>query len=312
MKYIIIHYAYFILILTLIFLQPSCVHKKDIIKETLHIATTKKETAFAIVETSLVPPPITIWVHGTILFYKSFYQNIFKKQSGLFLAKDLPFNHYFHLIAQTIVHNDPTHYSLEEFYIFAWSGRLSLKDRKMAAEKLYQELLILIEHYTKKYHCSPSIQIIAHSHGGNVVLHMAKIDNLKTLSLQSLILLACPVQEKTMNLINMPMFQRIYSLYSSIDIIQIIAPQLRYHMPRYLGSRRYKLPAFSSRLFPSSHHVIQAKIKLNGYPITHTRFATLDFIEMLPTILKKLDSWDEIIQKENFLHKHKLLCLWKN
>src|SRR5437762_12346776 len=140
MKHIIIHYAYFILILMLIFLQTSCVHKKDIIKEALHINTIKKETAIAILETSIIPPPITIWVHGTILFYKSFYQNIFKKQSGLFLAKDLPFNHYFHLIAKTIVHNDPIHYSLEEFYIFAWSGRLSLKDRKIAAEKLYQEL----------------------------------------------------------------------------------------------------------------------------------------------------------------------------
>ena len=96
MKHIIIHYAYFILILMLIFLQPSCVHKKDIIKEALHINTIKKETAIAILETSIIPPPITIWVHGTILFYKSFYQNIFKKQSGLFLAKDLPFNHYFH------------------------------------------------------------------------------------------------------------------------------------------------------------------------------------------------------------------------
>ena len=301
-----------IFMLTLILLLVSCTHKKDIAKETLHINKNQKETSFAIVETDTTPPPITIWVHGTILFFKSFYQSIFNGQSGLFLAKNLPSQHHFHILADTITQNDPLHFSLEEFYIFAWSGRLSAKERKMASKTLHKELSILIENYQKKYGCYPTIRIIAHSHGGNVVLHMAKKESQTPISIKSLVLLACPVQEKTMHLINMPMFNHIYSLYSSIDMIQVIAPQLRHHHTgRYTGRRRYKLPGFSARLFPTFPHVIQAKIKLNGYPILHTHFAQAYFIAMLPTILEKLDSWDSYLQKEDLLPKHKLLCIYK-
>src|SRR5579863_2791672 len=105
------HDMHFILILGLIPLLPACTHKKDIAKETLYIQ--KKETSLAITENSSNPPPITIWVHGTILFYKSFYQNIFNKQSGLFLAKDLPSEHHFHRIAHTIAQKDSSHFPLE-------------------------------------------------------------------------------------------------------------------------------------------------------------------------------------------------------
>src|SRR5690606_21498756 len=114
--------------------------------------------------------------------------------------------------------------------------------------------------------------IIAHSHGGNLALHMAKIRTAPSpLTVKSLILLACPVQEKTMHLIDTPMFQRIYSLYSSFDLVQVLAPQLRrsdltkpYFAKASKGTQKkrgYKIPSFSSRLFPQHPHVIQAKIK---------------------------------------------------
>jgi hypothetical protein len=298
----------FIMPLIIAIQLPSCTHKKDIVKETLYI---KKATSFGIMENNITPPAVTVWVHGTILFYNSFYRSVFNKESGLFLANTLPENHQFHHIAKTIASSDPIHFPLEEFYIFAWSGYLSTKERKMAAEKLHQELCKIIAHYIQKYGISPVIRIIAHSHGGNVVLHMAKIESPSSITIKSLILLACPVQEKTMHLINMPMFEHIYSLYSSIDIIQVIAPQLRHHEIHYIGRRRYTLPGFSSRLFPPSHRIIQAKIKFNGFPITHTRFSKPDFIEILPIILQKLDSWDSHIQKERLLHKHKLLCIYR-
>ena len=39
-------------------------------------------------------------------------------------------------------------------------------------------------------------------------------------------MMACPVQAKTMECIKDPMFKRIYSLYSSLDFVQILAPQM--------------------------------------------------------------------------------------
>src|SRR5690606_24411484 len=121
-------------------------------------------------------------------------------------------------IAKTIVANDPENFSLKEFYVFCWSGHFSRRERKIAAIKLYYDLIKIVETYKRKYHVYPVIRIFAHSHGGNLALHMAKIKSpLLPLSIQSLILLACPVQEKTIHLIDTPMFQQIYSLYSSLD-----------------------------------------------------------------------------------------------
>jgi len=291
---------------------PSCIHRKDLAKETVHINT--KETTCAVTEAEVhttTPPPITIWVHGTVIFYKSTHKKTFNNQSKLFLAQDLSSTHRFYHIAQAISHNDPTHFPFEQFYIFVWSGKLSAKERKNAADVLYIELSTLIGLYETKYHCKPTIRIIAHSHGGNVVLHMANIDSADPITIKSLILLACPVQDKTMHLVNMPMFNHIYSLYSSIDMIQIIAPQIKQrHLPRPISRNGYRMPAFSSRLFPPAPLLIQTKIKLNGYPITHTHFSRADFLSILPTILEKLDTWDSYLQREKLLYKQKLLCVY--
>lgn len=313
MKKGIVQYMHFFFILLLITLQPCCIHRKHIAKDTLIIQQQPQEKSFSKdisceKDFSINAPPITIWVHGTILFRKAFYQKDFFNQSGLFRVYDLPHtNIYFH-IASTIAESDLLHFPLEEFYIFAWSGKLSTKERKIATKKLHKDLTDLIKDYEKKYNCYPIIRIIAHSHGGNVVLHMAKKDSLTPISIKYLVLLACPVQQKTMYLVNMPMFEHIYSLYSSIDMIQVIAPQLKNHL--YRGRRNYKIPGFSSRLFPPFPHLIQAKIKLNGYPILHTHFSKKKFVSLLPTILKKLDSWDLELQKNALMHKHKLLCVF--
>src|SRR5436190_19275324 len=106
MKHNTMHYIFNILIFMLSVILPSCTHKKDIAKETLHIPVNKKDTSISITEIDITPPPITIWVHGTILFYKSFYQKIFNQQLVLFPAANLPSDHYFHQVAKTISHHD--------------------------------------------------------------------------------------------------------------------------------------------------------------------------------------------------------------
>lgn len=308
MKKNIAHQSYSLLIIASLTLS-SCTHRKNIDKQNLYIAPEPIE----LITHAENPPPITIWIHGTVFFKKPPLFERYHKNPTLILASLLPERGRFRRIANTIVQHDPEHFSLEEFYIFCWSGHFSIRERKAAAEKLHAEIVALTKHYEEKYGQYPTIRIIAHSHGGNLALHMAKIKTATSpLTVKSLILLACPVQEKTMHLIDTPMFQRIYSLYSSFDLIQVLAPQLRRSdLTKKTGKKGYKIPTFSSRLFPQHPHVIQAKIKVNNFPITHTRFATTEFTEILPQILHKLDSWDAADHKQHMLHKYKLLCIYK-
>jgi hypothetical protein len=302
----------FFLFVALIIL-PGCVHKRQIDRQKLHIDIPLTKN---ILPLSNNPPPITIWVHGTVIFCKPIYHHIFDNNSCLMPVASLPQNHHFRLLASAMAEHDPEHFPLEEFYIFGWSGKLQNQERKDAAHKLFSEIVSLQKRYKEKYGCEPIIRIIAHSHGGNVVLNMAKIKTaLELFRIKSLILLACPVQEKTMHLISTPMFQRVYSLYSSLDIIQIIAPQFkRICATDCINSKhkhRYRIPPFSSRVFPIYSHLTQTKIKINDFPISHTRFSTKEFTSILPIILHKLDSWHAETLAAHKISKYKLLCIYR-
>ena len=302
------HAFIFVMLLCL----PACIHKKQIDKRKLHIPPHHTQHS----QCPKANPPITIWVHGTLMFRKPTYHHIFNDKSYLMPIALFPENHHFRALAETITHHDPEEFPLEEFYIFSWSGRLQNQERKDAAYTLYQEIVSLTESYENKYGHHPAIRIIAHSHGGNVVLNMAKLKNItKKIAVKSLILLACPVQERTMHLINTPLFERVYSLYSSLDMIQILAPQFKRttFTTAYEGKFRhhYSIPPFSSRLFPHYNHLTQAKIKINDYPISHTSFSTKEFTALLPTILNKLDEWHNESKESNRQDKYKLLCIYK-
>jgi len=292
---------------------PSCIHRKQIDKQKLHISPTNITTC-QLSPIHHTPPPVTIWVHGTLMFRTPLYHHIFNKKSSLVHVMSLPENHHFRLLASTIKDHDSEHFPLEEFYIFSWSGRLQNKERKDSAEKLSQEIITLISQYKKKYGFKPIIRIISHSHGGNVVLNMAALPNaIDNIIIEALVLLACPVQEETMHLINSPIFCRIYSLYSSLDMIQILAPQFRHIDPITTTTKRkrhYKIPPFSSRIFPPYKHVRQTKIKINHYPISHTNFSTTNFVALLPAILNKLDEWHYQTLTINQYNKYKLLCIY--
>jgi len=291
---------------------PACIHKRQIDKQKLHINSITASLQI----TQNNPPPVTIWVHGTFMFRQPLYHKIFHNKSCLLPATAFADNNYFKLLAQTIAEHDPEHFPLKEFYIFGWSGRLQNQQRKDAAEKLYEEIIKLYKEYQSKYGCTPTIRIIAHSHGGNVVLNMAQLKNATAqLPIKSLILLACPVQEETMHLISTAMFERVYSLYSSFDMIQILAPQFK--RIRIINSsnaqrkRCYKILPFSARLFPHYGHLTQVKIKINNYPVSHSTFASKEFVTLLPTILHKLDAWHDESCLINGYYTYKLLCIHK-
>jgi len=136
------------------------------------------------------------------------------------------------------------------FYTFGWDGHLSQKSRLSSAKVLYSSLLT----ETSKIKSTLNLKdqdleliLIGHSHGGNVLLNLAKINkeingNLKV---DKLILFGTPVQSETEELINDEMFRKIYSLYSTDDMVQvmdIISTQ------DSISKRRYKNANITSKL----------------------------------------------------------------
>lgn len=113
------------------------------------------------------------------------------------------------------------------FYTFGWDGRLSHKSRINNAKILYQSLITEINKIKNNFNLSDqSIDIIllGHSHGGNVLLNLARAEEefKQNLKINKLILLGTPVQSETSQFINNPIFEKIYNFYSNGDMIQVV------------------------------------------------------------------------------------------
>ena len=110
-------------------------------------------------------------------------------------------------------------YNKCSFYTFGWDGRLSKRHRKQWSEKFYDELINEIKNLK-----NIEINIIAHSHGGNVALNLAEIEKSKkqNLKINKLILFGTPIQSETSKLIDSALFTKIYNIFSSGDGIQTI------------------------------------------------------------------------------------------
>lgn len=235
---------------------------------------------------------ITIWIHGTKAFFSKFlYTNFFYTRKGLHSA--LSFEPHYHLreIAELLYTQNPQEFHIDDIYFFGWSGKLSFKSRYKAAKKLHNQLHALIKQYEINHGIKPSIRIISHSHGGNVALNLACFNNDMRLIIDELILMACPVQERTCNLTAHPMFKKIYSLYSRFDSIQILDPQWVYY---WLKKDFTEIPIqpnsfFSKRDFPPLEKIIQVQLKLNSRGIMHIEFITNKFVGLLPLILREIN-----------------------
>lgn len=291
--------------ITLILLPGCLIPARYFMRQNLFIL--RPDIHPKVIQTSRAPqnPPITIWIHGTRFFYHRLYQQGTPYHEGLLCLEEAALPHKLKILGSTLCEADPNRFNAEHFYIFGWSGKLCFIERELAAKNLYQELMHLIESYKKKYNCAPHIRIIAHSHGGNVALNLALQANDTNLSVSELILLACPVQEKTKHLVENPMFKKIYALYSALDIVQIIDPQGMY---KHRGKAN---TFFSKRNFPHRERLTQIKIKVDRRAITHFEFTQSLFLRLLPNILTGIDLWHEnIIYKEDPNKMHKVLCVY--
>ncbi|HTM06555.1 MAG TPA: hypothetical protein VL201_04920 [Patescibacteria group bacterium] len=242
------------------------------------------------------PPFITIWIHGTVFLKKPLFHELFQQNSVLNLAIYMNKKFYPHKLAELLYEQDPEEFPLETLYAFGWSGKLSASARFDAAKTLYNQLLLLIKKYKAKWNTYPSIRIIAHSHGANVALNLAFIEQMyqQGLKIHTLLLLACPVQKETVSFAMSKQFEHLYSLYSPLDIVQIIAPQ----------QGTSKLP-FSKRIFPPHSNLVQAKVRLNGKAMFHTEFTSELFIRSIPSLLRELQA----IEKDYTSYSEKKVLL---
>ncbi|MGE3279267.1 MAG: hypothetical protein AB7J40_05830 [Candidatus Altimarinota bacterium] len=179
--------------------------------------------------------------------------------------------------------------------MFGWSGDLSNKAREQAAEELFLQLQTLFDSFPEL----PVLQIISHSHGGNVVLHLGRIlsERMPSLSIERFIALACPVQVNTQELVALPVFEKIYSLHSHMDLLQVMDPQGLHafwdeeeqrDILSLLNSLKNQRTLFSQRHFPATERLLQVHFTFHSLELLHISFLSPRFFRLLPDILDHL------------------------
>jgi hypothetical protein len=270
-------------------------------------------------------PPITIWIHGTLpehLLPSIFsgisiesVHNFFYCKPGLTRAAELDPKYHHYAIAQTLAAQRPDMFPFDTFYLYGWSGILDPNERLKTAHLLYQEIQQVTTAYKKEYGQLPVIRLITHSHGGNVALNLARVQQKyvteQPFTIHELILMAIPVQQETAGYINDPLFESVYSLHSHWDILQVGDPQGWSQIKQTLGdiiqansfdTFKKALESielrnlFSERHFtnqktnsaPMRTKLVQAHITHEYYEPFHIEFLLLSFIHQLPDIMDQL------------------------
>lgn len=269
----------------LVLLLTGC-GKPLYIREKLYIKKTQDAEGKRPCFHANVPDYITVWIHGTKLYPRAVLHKLYHSPNGLVHASSFDTQYHLRSIADTLSSADPSRYDSEYMFLFGWSGALAFEERTKAAHKLYTQLKSVTQSYVQKYGKKPKIRIITHSHGGNVALNLAHIKDDPDFVVDELILLACPVQEATANLIKSPLFKEVFVLYSALDLLQIIDPQGLY-------SHDDECPLFSKRLFPTQENITQVKMKLNGRALFHSDFIRVKFVSILPQIIDKMREFHE-------------------
>lgn len=243
---------------------------------------------------------ITIFIHGTLppkaVCKLPILDKFFFCPLGLTLAKnlDLCAEEVYHLaqVPFTLEKADPEEFNSDKFYLFGWSGKLSHRERVKAAHELYDHIKNLkLE----------KIRIISHSHGGNVALNLKTVSDLNgdnLFSVEELILLACPVQKHTSELIKSSIFKKKYVFHSHADILQILDPQGLHNL--FDNLKEYKIeirPLFSERHFEKHTSIIHINMFKSNRPLMHIEFLLEKFLNFLPKALKIANSREHFQQE---------------
>jgi len=263
---------------------------------------------------------ITIYIHGTlppkVLLKVPLLRKFFYCPPGLHTIRSLDSSHVkTALTALCTLH--PEGFPLEHCYAFGWEGALNHATRKQAALDLYKKIVALITQYREE-RITPKITLLTHSHGGNLALCLPYgIENHgETISIDTLILLACPVQAKTAEQSNHALFDNVYSIHSHRDLFQVLDPQGLHELIEYvrnfglectLSNLKKMGPLFSQRHFPLTSKALQLNVKYAHRELLHIEFLLPHFIEALPDLLSNLqqNSPSEGMQEHTIIFPHK-------
>lgn len=151
------------------------------------------------------------------------------------------------------------------FYTFGWSGMLSSIARHDAAIEFYQSLVAERNRLIEAGATEVKIVIIAHSHGGNVTLLLARqeAEHTKGLVVNKVVLFGIPVQPETHALVHSDLFKKVYSISSYGDGVQ----QSDFISTDGWGSRDIFTHKGESE---KKNKLIQLKVSVNDIHPTHT------------------------------------------
>ncbi len=258
-------------------------------KHRYHVKKPRQETLFFAPDPT---KPITIIIHGTrlpplllatvpLLRYHVF------TPPGLHKAADVSSFYLKARCAQSLSCSDPKQFPYDNIYLFGWSGKLSFTTRHQASAQLYELLKALRQNPTYK---NTPLTIITVSHGGNVALGMGSFipkDQVQKPLVDRLILLCCPIQEATQDYAHKNAFKKIYHLFGSKDLIQILDPQGLYSASE-MGCSPSKF--FSQRVFAApGDHIVEVEIKCGKRSVGHTSFTFPRFFKKIPYLLERIE-----------------------
>lgn len=218
-----------------------------------------------------------IFVHGTLFPFNKIpgirtLLELYEIKKGKHSIFEM---HYpaFHGAIPPAMHSDE--FPLQDFHYFGWSGDLSYQARKVAAQHLY--------HAIKD---TKHKKLVAHSHGGNVILTTAAIAAEHPdmhFSVDTVILLALPVQMATASYaLDNTIFKEIFTFYSARDLIQIADPQRLYQeAPAHS-------PFFSQRKLPHAAHIKQARLLIHNKDPYHVSFIGEPILKKIPYMIKMM------------------------
>jgi hypothetical protein len=107
------------------------------------------------------------------------------------------------------------------YFLYGHLGMLSQSYRKNSGQELYFWLADLAAKYKQSY-SKIQIDVVAHSHGGNIALWLGAFEDRhkRGLFVDNLVMYATPIQVETFRYAYRPAFGHVYNLYSDGDPIQ--------------------------------------------------------------------------------------------
>lgn len=163
-------------------------------------------------------------------------------------------------IFEKVAQDAGTH-SCQEYYTYGWSGLVSHKLRYLEAGLLYKKLQQKVQELKKAGH-NPKVRVIAYSHGGNLSLQLGAVHVTKPeeeqFTINELFLFGTPIQTETDYLINSPVFEKVYNIYSGGDQIQKLD---FFSYKRFFSQRRFE----RRKNFEIPDKLTQIRLRMNEY-----------------------------------------------